>query len=148
MRGWASRKAQNRGPGCSIVNMVGAITRRWPSGLPSSSCTECSRSSNSATRPAARAWSRSPASVTLTLRVVRSKPIVKGLEAPLVLVAHPSVPARNLAELAEWIRNPANKVSYASFSAGTPSHFLGCQLNERLKANMVHVPYKGSVPQV
>lgn len=76
------------------------------------------------------------------------KPIIKGVEAPLVLVAHPSVPARNFAELSEWIRNPANKVSYASFSPGTPSHFLGHQLNERLKADMVHVPYKGSVPQV
>lgn len=76
------------------------------------------------------------------------KAIVKGVEAPLVLVAHPSVPARNFAELSDWIRNPANKVSYASFSPGTPSHFLGHQLNERLKADMVHVPYKGSVPQV
>lgn len=76
------------------------------------------------------------------------KAIIKGVEAPLVLVAHPSVPARNFAELSDWIRNPANKVSYASFSPGTPSHFLGHQLNERLKADMVHVPYRGSVPQV
>lgn len=76
------------------------------------------------------------------------KPILKGVEAPLVLVAHPSVPAKTFAELSAWIRNPANKAAYASFSPGTPSHFLGYQLNERLKANMVHVPYKGSGPQV
>lgn len=76
------------------------------------------------------------------------KPILKGVEAPLVLVVHPSVPARNFAELAEWIRNPANKAAYASFSPGTPSHFLGHQLNERLGASMPHVPYKGSAPQV
>jgi tripartite-type tricarboxylate transporter receptor subunit TctC len=76
------------------------------------------------------------------------KPVLKGVEAPLVLVTHPSVPAKNFAELAKWIQNPANKASYASFSPGTPSHFLGHQLNERLKADMVHVPYKGSVPQV
>lgn len=75
------------------------------------------------------------------------EPVVKGVEAPLVLVAHPSVPANNFAELADWIRNPANKAAYASFSPGTPSHFLGYQLNEKLKANMVHVPYKGSGPQ-
>jgi tripartite-type tricarboxylate transporter receptor subunit TctC len=75
------------------------------------------------------------------------KPILKGVEAPLVLVTHPSVPARNLQELAAWIANPANKAAYASFSPGTPSHFLGHQLNERLKAAMVHVPYKGSAPQ-
>ena len=76
------------------------------------------------------------------------KPILKGVEAPLVLVTHPSVPAKNLAELARWVQDPANKAAYASFSPGTPSHFLGYQLNERLKANMVHVPYKGSGPQV
>lgn len=76
------------------------------------------------------------------------KPIIKGVEAPLVLVTHPSVPARNLAELADWIRNPANKAAYGSFSPGTPSHFLGYQLNEKLKADMVHVAYKGSAPQV
>lgn len=76
------------------------------------------------------------------------KPILKGVEAPLVLVTHPSVPARNFAELASWIQNPANKAAYASFSPGTPSHFLGYQLSERLKADMVHVPYKGSGPQV
>lgn len=75
------------------------------------------------------------------------KPILKGVEAPLVLVTHPSVPARNFQELANWIKDPANKAAYASFSPGTPSHFLGHQLNERLKANMVHIPYKGSGPQ-
>lgn len=76
------------------------------------------------------------------------KPILKGVEAPLVLVTNPSVAARSFDELARWIQNPANKAAYASFSPGTPSHFLGYQLNERLKGSMVHVPYKGSSPQV
>jgi len=76
------------------------------------------------------------------------KPVLKGVEAPLVLVTNPSVPAKDFAALAKWIQDPANKAAYASFSPGTPSHFLGYQLNERLKANMVHVPYKGSAPQV
>lgn len=75
------------------------------------------------------------------------KPVLKGVEAPLVLVIHPSVPARNFQELTAWIKNPASKAAYASFSPGTPSHFLGYQLNERLKADMAHIPYKGSAPQ-
>lgn len=75
------------------------------------------------------------------------KPVLKGVEAPLVLVAHPSVQARDFQALTRWIADPANRAAYASFSPGTPSHFLGFQLNERLKANMVHVPYKGSAPQ-
>jgi tripartite-type tricarboxylate transporter receptor subunit TctC len=75
-------------------------------------------------------------------------PILKAVEAPLVLVTHASVPAKDFAALSRWIQDPANKAAYASFSPGTPSHFLGFQLNERLKASMVHVPYKGSGPQV
>lgn len=76
------------------------------------------------------------------------RPIVKGIEAPMVLVAHPSVPATTLPELAKWAAANPDKASYASFSPGTPSHFMGFQLSERLKLDMVHVPYKGSAPQV
>jgi tripartite-type tricarboxylate transporter receptor subunit TctC len=76
------------------------------------------------------------------------KPISKGVEAPLVLVTAPSVPARTLPELTKWVAANPGKVSYASFSPGTPSQFLGFQLNERFKLDMVHVPFKGSAPQV
>ena len=76
------------------------------------------------------------------------KPIAKGVESPLLLSIHPSLPARNLSELANWLNANPSKAAYASFSPGTPSHFLGFQLNERLKLNMVHVPYKGSAPQL
>ena len=76
------------------------------------------------------------------------KPIAKGVENPLVLVTHPSVPAKTLAELVKWVAANPGKVTYASFSPGTPSHFLGFQLNERFKLDMVHVPYKGSAPQI
>ena len=74
--------------------------------------------------------------------------IAKGVEAPLVLVVHPSVPARSFAELVKWTAANPGKVSYASYSPGTPSHFLGFQMNERFKTDMAHIPYKGSAPQV
>lgn len=75
-------------------------------------------------------------------------PIIKAVEAPLVLVTNASVPAKDFAALTKWIKDPASKAAYASFSPGTPSHFLGFQLNERLQASMVHIPYRGSAPQV
>jgi tripartite-type tricarboxylate transporter receptor subunit TctC len=75
------------------------------------------------------------------------KPIAKGVESPLVLVTHPSVPAQHFSDLIKWIAANPGKISYASFSPGTPSHFLGFQLNERFKLDMTHVPYKGSAPQ-
>lgn len=76
------------------------------------------------------------------------QPVIKGVESPMVLVVHPSVPAKDFAQLRDWIATQKGRASYASFSPGTPSHFLGYQLNERLKGDMVHVPYKGSAPQV
>lgn len=76
------------------------------------------------------------------------RPIIKGVEAPLVFVTHPKIPARNFAQFAAWLKSNRGRIAYASYSPGTPSHFLGYQLNERLAAEMVHVPYKGSGPQV
>lgn len=76
------------------------------------------------------------------------RPIAKGVEAPLVFVAHPSVPAHSFAEVVKWAAASPGKVSFSSYSPGTPSHFLGYQMNERFKTDMVHIPYKGSAPQV
>jgi tripartite-type tricarboxylate transporter receptor subunit TctC len=75
-------------------------------------------------------------------------PLIRGVQAPLVLVAHPSVPAKTLDELVAWVRKNPGKLTYSSYSAGTPSHFLGFQLNERFGLDLVHVPAKGSGYQV
>jgi tripartite-type tricarboxylate transporter receptor subunit TctC len=70
--------------------------------------------------------------------------LIRGVEAPLVLVAHPSVPAISLDELVAWIRSNPGKLNYSSYSPGTPSHFLGFELNRRFGLDLVHVPAKGS----
>jgi tripartite-type tricarboxylate transporter receptor subunit TctC len=74
-------------------------------------------------------------------------PIIKGVSAPLVLVTHPSVPAKTLPELIAYIKKNPGKLGYASFSPGTPSHFLGFQMNERFGLDLAHIPYKGSGQQ-
>src|SRR3954470_7308084 len=74
--------------------------------------------------------------------------VIKGVEAPNVLVTHPSVPAKTLNELIAWIKANPGKVSFASFSPGTISHFLGHQMNERFGLDMTHITFKGSGPQV
>ena len=71
-------------------------------------------------------------------------PLIRGVMSPLVLVAHPGVPARTFPELLAWIRQNPGKLTYSSYLAGTPSHFLGFQLNERFGLDLVHVPSKGS----
>ena len=75
-------------------------------------------------------------------------PLIKGVEAPLVLVAHPSVPANSLAEFLAWAKANRGKLNYSSYTAGTPSHFLGFQLNEKFDLDLTHVPYRGSALQV
>lgn len=74
-------------------------------------------------------------------------PIIKGIDAPLVFVTHPSVPAKSLNEFVAWVKSNPGKLSYASYSPGTPSHFLGVQMNEKFGLDMGHVPYRGSAPQ-
>src|SRR5262247_1768137 len=74
-------------------------------------------------------------------------PLLKGVEIPLVLAAHPSVPAENLDELVAWIKRNPGKFSYASYGVGTASHFLGFQFAERFGLDLTHVPYRGSGPQ-
>ncbi|MPZ58715.1 MAG: tripartite tricarboxylate transporter substrate binding protein [Rhizobiales bacterium] len=74
-------------------------------------------------------------------------PLIKGVESAPVLVVHPSVPAKTLPELVAWVKQNPGKLSYASWSPGTPSAFLGYQLNEKFGLDLTHVPYRGSAPQ-
>ena len=74
-------------------------------------------------------------------------PLIKGVEAPLALSTHPSVPARTFAEFLTWARANKGKLTYSSYTAGTPSHFLGEQLTRKFDLDMTHVAYRGSGPQ-
>ncbi|HZN48607.1 MAG TPA: tripartite tricarboxylate transporter substrate binding protein, partial [Ramlibacter sp.] len=74
------------------------------------------------------------------------KPLAELARGGLVLVAHPTLPARNLSELVAHARANAGKVSYASYSAGTQSHVLGLLLNRAAGIDLTHVGYKGSTP--
>jgi tripartite-type tricarboxylate transporter receptor subunit TctC len=85
---------------------------------------------------------------TLRWKIDDFLPIIKGVSAPLVLVAHPSVPASNFVEFLAWAKANRGKLSYCSYTAGTPSHFLGFELNQKYDLDMIHVPYRGSGLQV
>ncbi|HEX4326485.1 MAG TPA: tripartite tricarboxylate transporter substrate binding protein [Burkholderiales bacterium] len=74
--------------------------------------------------------------------------ICQGVEAALVLAANPSIGAKNFAELSRWIKSQKTPPTYSSYAPGSPAHFLGYQLSEALKTEMVHVPYKSSPNQV
>jgi tripartite-type tricarboxylate transporter receptor subunit TctC len=65
---------------------------------------------------------------------------------PLVLVAHPSFPAKNVADLIRMAKERPGQISYASFGTGGMAHLAGVQMNIIGGTEMVHVPYKGGGP--
>jgi tripartite-type tricarboxylate transporter receptor subunit TctC len=67
--------------------------------------------------------------------------------APLLLVVHPSVPARDLAQLIAWIKSRQGRVDYASQAVGSTGH-LAMELFKTLAGiEATHIPYKGSAAQ-
>jgi len=67
--------------------------------------------------------------------------------SPLLLVVHPSVPARNLAELAAWMKSRSGEVNYASQAVASTGH-LAMELFKPLAGvEATHIPYKGSATQ-
>jgi len=66
---------------------------------------------------------------------------------PMMVLANPSVSARNIGELTVLISAKPREYSYGSFGTGTTSHFAGELLWSALGIKLLlHVPYKGSGP--
>ena len=73
-------------------------------------------------------------------------PITLMVTASQYLVVHPSVPAKNVAELLALART--RPLSYASVSVGSASHLTMEMLKSAAKVDLTHVPYKGAGPAV
>ena len=66
---------------------------------------------------------------------------------PFVLTANPSIPAKDLRELAALLRNnPALNYNFGSTGPGTTLHVLGEAFKSDAKVSMEHIPYKGAAP--
>jgi len=61
-----------------------------------------------------------------------------------VLVAHPSVEARNVTELIALAKKMPGELSFGSAGSGTPLHLAGEMFNLQTGVKLMHVPYKGS----
>ena len=71
-------------------------------------------------------------------------PVMKLAEGPYVLVVHPSVPAKNVAELVALAKSQPGAIDYASSGNGSAQHLVGALFNSSAGVKMNHVPYKGS----
>lgn len=64
----------------------------------------------------------------------------------LVMLANPGVPVNNLKDLTAAAKAAPGKYAYASFGAGTSSHFAAEMALQAMGIQLMHVPYKGSGP--
>jgi tripartite-type tricarboxylate transporter receptor subunit TctC len=62
----------------------------------------------------------------------------------LVMVVHPSVPAKNLQEFIALAKAKPGELNYASSGPGTPYHMAGELFKAMTGTNIIHVPHKAS----
>ena len=67
---------------------------------------------------------------------------------PLILVIHPSLPARSVKELLALARARPGKMSYGSSGIGSATHLAGALLCLMATVSIAHVPYKGTSDSV
>lgn len=73
-------------------------------------------------------------------------PITLVGSSPNMLVAHPSVPAKSVAELLQLAKARPGELNIASLGSATTQHLAGELLKTMGKVDMVQIPYKGSAP--
>ena len=62
----------------------------------------------------------------------------------LIMVVHPSVPAKTVAEFIALAKKEPGKLNYASSGPGTPYHMAGELFKAMSHTDIVHVPHKAS----
>jgi len=75
-------------------------------------------------------------------------PLMQAANVPSVIVAHPSLAAKNLREALDLARAKPGSLSYGTPGAGTPTHLAMEVLKASAKVDIVHIPYKGGGPAV
>ena len=75
-------------------------------------------------------------------------PISNLVSWPYVLVAHPSVPARNAQELIAIAKAKPGVLNMVSGGAGSGQHIAGELFNMLAGTRMTHIPYKGTAPAI
>jgi len=68
--------------------------------------------------------------------------------SPLVLVAHPSLPVKNVKDYIALAKKQPGVLSYSSIGSGSAQHMAGEWMRLLSGANVIHVPYKGGGPQI
>jgi tripartite-type tricarboxylate transporter receptor subunit TctC len=75
-------------------------------------------------------------------------PVALLVSVTTVFVAHPSLPARTVAEVVALAKAQPGKLSFGSAGKGHLFHLTGELFKTAAKINIVHVPYKGGAPAI
>ncbi len=75
-------------------------------------------------------------------------PISLVAASPNVVVAHPSLPAKNLKELIDFIKANPGKYSYAQPSTGSTPHLAGELMKQIYGLDLTMVPFNGAAPAI
>ena len=83
----------------------------------------------------------------LNFNFIRDTAPVGGIiRVPMVILVHPSLPARTVPELIAYAKANPGKVNMASAGAGSAPHMAGELFNFMTGVSMLHVPYRGQGP--
>jgi tripartite-type tricarboxylate transporter receptor subunit TctC len=83
----------------------------------------------------------------LNFNFIRDIAPVAGISrVPMVILLHPSFPAKTVPELIAYAKANPGKVTMASAGTGSGPHMAGELFNFMAGVNMVHVPYRGQGP--
>jgi tripartite-type tricarboxylate transporter receptor subunit TctC len=70
-------------------------------------------------------------------------PVASGVRGPLVVVVHPSFPAKTVPEFIAYVKANPGKINFASAGIGSPQHVSGELFKMMAGVDLVHVPYRG-----
>jgi tripartite-type tricarboxylate transporter receptor subunit TctC len=73
-------------------------------------------------------------------------PVTFAAQFPIILVAHPSVPAKTVQELIAYAKQNPGKLAYGSAGNGGGTHLAGELFKTLAGVDLLHVPFKGSAP--
>jgi len=70
-------------------------------------------------------------------------PVTLATSAPMVLIVHPSLPAKTIKEFIALAKAHPNKLNYATGGSGSSAHVITELFKSMAGVQLVHVPYKG-----
>jgi tripartite-type tricarboxylate transporter receptor subunit TctC len=76
------------------------------------------------------------------------QPVVLMAEVPLVMVVHPSLPARNVKEFVALAKARPGEITFGSAGFGSSTHMTGELFQMMTATKLSHIPYKGSAPSL